>query len=135
MITYTPKFLSTVQGRLKARFDLQGGQPRAGIEDGEKFYYITLMLDDVPDAVPVEAVTYFLDAATYWEPERVSRSRARKFAERITSYGDFIVRVQVKLRGEGTVAQQALLSDMLDEGHPQPRDSGIDAAINDIRIN
>lgn len=117
MIHYTKAFIDNVgAGTLCARFRLDSnGIPVSGVEDGTTFYFIVLTLES-PHAEKVQKVTYFLDAATYWEPERVSKNRRNQFAEEITSYGDFLVRVEVAMEG-ARFAQKALLSDMLTEGH------------------
>ncbi len=134
MIRYTQEFTSSVQGKLVARFQLKNEQPVEGEEDGTKFYFINLSLEGVPSGVDIRSVTYFLDASTYWEPERVSRIRQKLFTEAITSYGDFLVRVEVKMNSE-TVIQKALLSDMLEDGHPEPRSLKLQQAIDYIRAN
>jgi len=136
MIHYTEEFVATVQGTLKAEFELDAKQaPIPHVEDGTKFYFITLSLHaPVEVAENIRQVTYLLDQATYWEPERVSRKRAAQFAEEITSYGDFLVRVFVELQ-TGKVNQQALLSDMLEEGHKAAMNPAIRSVIAFIRAN
>lgn len=136
MIRYTAEFSKTVQGTLKAEFQLNAaGEPVPHVEDGTTFYFMTLSLH-VPPAVAttIRQVTYVLDQASYWEPERTSRNGNRNFAEEITSYGDFLVRVVVKLP-TSQVIQQALLSDMLEAGHEANMTPAIQNAIDYIRAN
>ncbi len=134
MIRYTKEFKANVQGELIAKFDTDSsGRPVANVEDGTTFYFITFSLH-TQKSDDIRKVTYLLDSATFWEPERVSQAKQQEFQERITSYGDFLVRVVVALP-TGDVMQQALLSDMLEAGHPQTRDAAVQSAIDAIRAN
>ncbi len=128
MIRYNEAFKTNVNGTLCARFQLDGqGNPVSGNEDGATFYFIELSLNST-NAENIQKVTYLLDEATYWEPERESEDRQRAFAEEITSYGDFVVRVEVQTR-TGRFAQQAFLSDMLEAGHAHDSNPQIQQAI------
>jgi hypothetical protein len=134
MIRYNQRFRETVQGTLKAVFQLDGdGAPRFGKDGDTTFYYIKLMLDS-PRADEIVSVTYNLDES-YWVPERTVTNRRNSFAEEITAYGDFLVRVEVQMAENRTFTQQALLSELLEEGHRQDRSSAIEEAIAQIRDN
>jgi hypothetical protein len=134
MIHYNPTFQQKVQGKLLARFQLDdNGGPEFGVEDETKYYYIDLSVRS-PQADKIQKVTYFLDEATYWEPERETRDRKNDFTEEITSYGDYKVRVAVDMAA-GSFVQQALLSDMLEEGHQGDSGPEIQKAIEYIRQN
>lgn len=134
MIRYTPAFQENVAGTLRARFRLDGnGNPVSGVEDETTFYFIELSLDS-PNARQIHKVAYLLDQATYWEPERESNDWQHAFTEEITSYGDFLVRVEVKMP-TGRFVQQALLSDMLEAGHENDLNPQIAQAIAYIRNN
>jgi hypothetical protein len=134
MIRYNEAFQANVKGTLCARFQLDSqGNPLSGDEDGTTFYFIELRLDS-PDAEKIQKVTYLLDEASYWEPERESKDWQQAFAEEITSYGDFLVRVEVQMR-TGRYVQQALLSEMLEAGHANDANPQIKQAIAYIRNN
>ena len=134
MIHYTPAFTEHVNGTLIAQFQLDGqGNPVSGEEDGTTFYFIDLKLNST-NATNIEKVTYILDEASYWEPERESTDSTGLFAEKITSYGDFLVRVEVQMPSQ-RYAQKALLSDMLEAGHAGNMNSRIQQAIDYIRNN
>lgn len=133
MVRYTKAFRDTVGGTLRARFDLVNGEPRYGVQKKTKFYFITLELD-APAAADIMGVTYLLDEATFWDPKRASAARGQRFAEEITSYGDFLVRVTVETR-TGPVTQSALLSDLLEAGHATDMTDAIEKAIDYIRTN
>jgi hypothetical protein len=133
MIRYNKAFTEQVGGALNAQFQLDANKvPTRGEEDGTTFYFIRLNVI-VPSGTDIDSVTYILDPS-YWEPERESTERANNFAEDITSYGDFLVRVEVKKRSN-RITQQALLSEMLEAGHPAPRSAAIDDALDYIRNN
>src|SRR5690242_5199330 len=118
MIRYNEAFKQHVQGSLRARFRLDAqGRPVAGAEGGTTFYFIELSLE-APEPQAIQKVTYLLDEASYWEPERETQDWERAFTEEITSYGDFLVRVEVQMT-DGRFVQQALLSEMLEEGHKE----------------
>jgi len=134
MIRYNETFQTNVKGKLIARFQLDGqAKPLTGTEDGTNFYFIELNLE-ATESANIQKVTYLLDEASYWEPERESTDRTRAFAEGITSYGDFLVRVEVRM-ASGRFVQQALLSEMLEAGHANDSNPKIQQAIAYIRNN
>lgn len=135
MIRYTQAFKQNVQGVLSARFQLdKAGKPITGEEEGTTFYFIELILD-TPNADKIAKVTYILDEATFWEPERESRDAKHNFREEITSYGDFKVRVEVTMQAGERFVQQALLSEMLEAGHSDHMNDAIEQAIEYLRTN
>lgn len=132
MTRYSPAFESTVAGRLFARFQLEDdGSPSFDKEDGDLFYFIELFLNS-PNRDRIADVTYHLDPS-YYQPERRRKNRLQDFREVITAYGDFLVKVDIQV-GSDRIRQTALLSDLLEEGHPSPTPL-IQQAIQYIRAN
>ncbi|MDX2142972.1 MAG: pYEATS domain-containing protein [Rhodospirillaceae bacterium] len=99
---------------LKAKLILNAsGKPKI-VHSGEHDHYsIELFVDNVPKAVSL--VQYTLHPS-YYDPVRDNRGAQPKFAEEITSYGDF--KVRAKLEGsDGPALVRGALSDMLKEYH------------------
>lgn len=116
---------------LKATFDLdQDGKP-VRLEGGEKMHYqIRLGIENAPD--DTYAVTYVLDDS-YYEPIREARKSENKYAESLTSYGDYTV--QAKIRTKGGILSLAIpLSEALSSGHEEITPD-IAAALTDIKRN
>jgi prokaryotic YEATS domain len=135
MIRYNQAFKQNVQGVLCARLRLdENRQPVFGEEEGTVFYSIELSLDS-PNAEKIAKVTYILDEATFWQPERESKDAKHAFREEITSYGDFKVRVEVTMGTGERFVQQALLSEMLEAGHFKDMTPAIEKAIEYLRNN
>ncbi len=114
---------------LIAHFELDAeGKPQAIERDGMKHYQIVLKMAGAP--ADAYAVNYKLHE-TYYDPERESRD-PDGFTERITSYGDYPV--QVQLRTRKNVATLAVpLSRALQRGHQGESSAAIMEAIADIR--
>lgn len=92
------------KSKLRCEFDLDDqGLPRftegKTLKSGEalKHYHIKLFLEDAPD--DAYSVTYELDP-TYYEPVReVFKGEAPDFALKTTTYGDFDVKANVRIKG------------------------------------
>lgn len=134
-ITYNKSFANSLgTAALGAKFQLDAkGKPLSGEEDDTKFYYIDLFLNP-PAAATVREVTYLLDENTYWEPERTSKDASKQFQQTITSYGDFMVRVEVKV-ADAKLIQQALLTDMLADHYGESPAKPVADAIEYLRQN
>jgi len=105
------------------------GNPKA-IQSGEvKHYQIQIQVENAPQ--DTYAVTYELHP-TYYEPVRESIQREENFAEKLTSYGDYLIRAKVRSK-TGTQTVVTPLSTALTLGHPSAPSSPIGEALEHIR--
>lgn len=119
--------------KLIARFKLDAtGKPQFRTANGHKHYKLKLYVQDAPENA--ETVTYKLHSS-YYDPVREVDDRLNNFKEKITSYGDYHVRAELR----GPKLQQSLtklLSQMLKEGHPDlSSNAALRTALDDIAAN
>ena len=114
---------------LVAQFVLdEEGEPTAIDRDGVKHYYIDLKVVGAPE--DAFAANYKLDES-YYDPERESRNRDG-FIERITSFGDYPVQVQLRTRTNvATIADD--LSRALERGIGENTSPALQRALSDIK--
>jgi pYEATS domain-containing protein involved in immunity len=80
--------------KIRAEFVLDpGGRPRAENRDNRNHYKIRLFVADVPQ--DTYAVTYKLHPS-YYNPVREVRRGTNEFEEVITSYGDYVVKAEMR---------------------------------------
>jgi pYEATS domain-containing protein involved in immunity len=114
---------------LIAQFELDAdGKPQAIDRGGTKHYRIVLKVAGAPE--DAYAVNYKLHES-YYDPERESRDSDAGFAERITSFGDYPVQVQLRTR-KNVVPISEQLSSALQRGYRGVTTPEIIAAISDI---
>lgn len=115
--------------KIRAEFQLdEKGKPLAIDRNNLKHYKIRLYMVDVPE--DAYAVVYRLDE-TYYDPTREVRRGAPDFEERITSYGDYVVKAEI--RGKKSSDLSAVeLSQALRDTYVSSSDEGIRRAILDI---
>jgi hypothetical protein len=142
-IDYTEPFRSNVNGRLKARFRLDAeGKPQYEEQGGLRHFYIDIFLSSARTD-DIKEVKYFMNDATYLDPNGYSNDGGNEFREQITSYGDVEIVVTVVKTDGKKYEQRAWLSNMLENGHATdldvdaetPKSRAIRAALQRIRTN
>lgn len=116
--------------KICAAFQLDGeGRPIAMVRNNRRHYKIRLFMEDVPQ--DAYAVTYKLHES-YYNPTREVRRGATKFEEQITSYGDYVVKAEVRgKKASGFAAVE--LSRALKETYGSDPDIAIRQAIQEIQ--
>ena len=117
------------QKNLVARFKLdRSGQPEMLQSGGTTHYKIRIGVESPPD--DTYAVTYRLHDS-YYNPLRESRDKEARFEEELTSYGDYLVRADVRTlhRVESLAGS---LSEALRRGHREDSNPAIIHAIDEI---
>jgi hypothetical protein len=116
--------------RICAEFQLdEKGRPIATTRNNLKHYKIRLFMESVPQ--DTYAVTYKLHES-YYNPTREVRRGNPKFEELITSYGDYIVKAEV--RGKKSFDLEAVeLSQALKESYGPNLAGPIREAIDEIK--
>jgi hypothetical protein len=117
---------------LKATFQLdEQGQPERIQNAGLNHYLIKVEIEDAPE--DTYAVTYQLDES-YYEPVRESRDPQQRFAEDLTSFGDYPIQAKIRTKG-GVLTVSSPLSAALKAGHQPQLTAEIQTALSDIQLN
>ncbi len=117
---------------LKATFQLdEHGQPEHIQNEGLNHYLIKVEIEDAPE--DTYAVTYQLDES-YYEPIRESRDPLQRFAEDLTSFGDYPIQAKIRTKG-GVLTVMSPLSAALKAGHQLQLSAKIQTALMDIQQN
>jgi hypothetical protein len=116
--------------KLVARFILdEQGRPQVIKGSDHKHYWIELYVEDAPEGT--YAVNYQLHDS-YYDPVRESRNPGDRFAERLTSYGDYTVQASVRTKNR-VEPVSAELSEALTRGHKDESSAMIAEALEDIK--
>ena len=107
----------------------EDGKPVRIESGGMQHYRIRLKVTDAP--ADAYAVTYHLDP-TYHEPVREARNEASGFEEELTSYGDYVVRAQIRSK-TGVSAVATPLSLALEKTYSSNDSPAIVHALSYIR--
>ncbi len=85
---------------LRAEFELDAlGRPLMAQSGQHDHYKIRLLVDGAP--IDTHAVTYELDRS-YYDPIREARDRSGGFTQEVTSYGDYVVKANVRAKSGST---------------------------------
>jgi hypothetical protein len=117
--------------KIKAEFVLDHrGKPKYESAGNTRHYEIVLTVVDAPkDAI---GVTYELDP-TYYDSLREAVNSEKKFAEKITSYGDYEIRATLRTKLPTEIRTN--LSRALERSYEGVANSEIQQALQDISDN
>ncbi len=118
--------------KIRAEFGLDPNHNPIAIAAGDKIHYtIRLFMENVPE--DAQEVIYQLDE-TYYNPTREIRRDQEGFRENITSYGDYVVKAQIRRKTYSDLVT-AYLSEALRETYGDTPSDAIQKAIEQVEKN